>query len=63
ATKALPLTAAAHRSLGFLPWLALGLIGVVFSSHGSNGGSPVPPVINQPTPIPIHTICPPPAPH
>ena len=55
--------AATHRAYGFLPWLALGLIGVVLSSHGGGGGTVVPPVINQPTPIPIHTICPSPVPH
>ncbi|MDQ2865248.1 MAG: hypothetical protein M3R51_03410 [Candidatus Eremiobacteraeota bacterium] len=59
-----PAQAVAHRSFGFLPWLALGLIGVVFSSHGgSSGGSPLGPTPNQPTPTPIHTICPPPASH
>lgn len=58
-----PVEPATHRAFGFLPWLALGLIGVALSGHGGGGGTVVPPVINQPTPIPIHTICPSPVPH
>ena len=57
-----PAQAASHRLYGFLPWLAAGLIGIAFSNHGGGGGTPVPPVANHPTPIPIHTICPPPVP-
>ncbi len=51
---AAPEAVAATHHLALIPWLIGGLIGGILVSHGGGGG-----FTSGPTPIPIHTICPP----